>query len=473
MSRASKYDVIVIGAGSAGFSAAAAARELGASVCLIEKEKLGGECPNWACNPSKALLQAAKVYRQMQNARHFGTIVKGAEFDFTKIMEYRQDVVETITGGGEVGERYLKMAKQLEIEIELGTATFINEHTIEVNNQSLTAQAIVIAAGAVDFVPQIDGLKPGIFWTFREAVTSERQPKSLAIIGGGPVGCELATFYGTLGTRVVLLQSSPYILNREDEEIAKIAQESIEQHGVEVISNAQITQIIDGRGGVYGVKVEDKEGNEQTHAVEQLLVVAGKKSNTKDLGLDRIDVRLDERGSINTNEEQRTNIKHIFAAGDVDGGMMFTHTAHYEGKIAGHNAARLALKKRNDIKKSDQRVVPRVTFVDPEVASVGLTQEQAKKKFKEVLVGRFKVGSLSRAVTESKPEGLVKIVAHPKTRKVLGCHIVSVNAGEIVHEAALAIYLGATVDKISSMIHAYPTYSEALVGAAGQVELEA
>ncbi len=464
------YDVIVIGAGSAGFSAALAARETGAKVCLIEKDKLGGECPNFACVPTKALLKAAKMYRMCREADRFG-ISGRTSADFGGAMAYRKSVVESITGGGERGERYVRLAKQNGITVVFGRAMFMDPSTVRADGRTFSAKTFVIAAGTEEFVPPIRGLSDTHYWTFKDAVMCDRPPKSLAVIGAGPVGSELATFFSAYGSRVVVLQSAPMILHREDPEIAALAQAELEAKGVQVVTDAKIFEVSNARGGVYGVRVE-KKGERTTHAVDRILLAAGKRSNVDGLNLEAVGVRLNPRGSIVTDALGRTSARYIFAAGDADAGPMFTHTAHYEGAIAGRNAALLAKNKRSGFLKRDERVVPRVTFVDPEVASVGMTTPEVKGKYRAALVGRYRISSLGRAATEHVENGLVKIVAHPKTRKVLGVHIMSERAGEMIHEGALALYLNATVDKIASMIHAYPTFSEAMAAAAGSVRLE-
>lgn len=469
MAKTKKFDVIVIGSGAAGFSAVEAARSVGASVCVIEKGKLGGECPNFACVPAKALLKAAEVYREVQQARNYGITVGTVSFDFQKVMNYRDSVVNTITGGGDVGDRYLKILKKLKAQVELGKAKFIDDHTIEVNGKELSAKAVVIATGTSDFVPEIKGLEDIHYLTFKKALQQKRQPKSMAIIGGGPVGCEIATFYASFGTRVIIFQSAPRVLHREDKEISALAQKSLEKLGIEIVSNARINEIVDGRGGVYGVRLN---GEKNVHAVEHVLLAAGKRSNTSGMNLEAIHVELDERGSIKTKKDQSTSCKHIFAAGDVDGGMMFTHTAHHEGYIAGHNAALFAKKKRSKKMQRNESVVPRATFIESEVASVGMTAQEAKKAFKKVLVGRYNIGGLSRAVTSNSRFGLIKLVANPKTRKLVGGHMIGDHAGEVMHEIALAIHLSTTIDKVGSMIHAFPTFSEGISAAASNLKTE-
>ncbi len=465
------YDVIVIGSGAAGFSAAEVAHAQGAKVCLIEQDRLGGECPNDACVPSKALLQTASVYRQTQHVREFGIQSGTVTFDFAEVMRYREQVVSTITGGGTFGDRYEKIFRSLGIDVKKGKAIFVDEHCIEVDGVPFQAKAFVVATGTLEYIPPIRGLESIKYLGWKQAMRMKRLPKSLAIIGGGPVGCELATFFASFGTRVVLLQSAPHVLHREDAEISALAREALSDLKIEILTNANVVEVVNGGVGVYGLQV-DVGGNRKMHAVEQIVLAAGKRANTDGLGLEEAGVRLDERGNVVTSKEQRTNVAHIFAAGDVDGGMMFTHTAHHEGFVAGRNAALVAKKKRSPRRKSDERVVPRSTFISPEVASVGMTQKEAADANGKSLVGRHHIASLGRAVTDHTRFGLLKIVAHPKTRKVLGGHMIGERAGEVIHEIALAIYLGATIDKLANMIHAYPTYSEAVAAAAASAKIE-
>ncbi|MDG1949403.1 MAG: NAD(P)/FAD-dependent oxidoreductase, partial [bacterium] len=249
--------------------------------------------------------------------------------------------------------------------------------------------------------------------------------------------------------------------------ISTLAKTALERVGVKVVTGAQIKRVIK-RGGI--AQIETQEQGMIT--VERIVVATGKRSNVAGLDLDAAGVRLDKRGALKTNKQQRTNAEHIFGAGDVDGGMQFTHTAHHEGWVAGYNAGLKAKKKRTKPAKINDRVVPRATFIDPEVASVGMTQRQVQEKYGSVLVGRYNVAALGRAVTENARFGLIKVVAHPKTKKILGAHMIGERAGEVIHEAALAIHLNATLEKLTSMIHAFPTYSEGLKAAAAMATLE-
>ncbi|PJA45414.1 hypothetical protein CO174_03250 [Candidatus Uhrbacteria bacterium CG_4_9_14_3_um_filter_50_9] len=471
MSKKATYDVIIIGTGSAGFSAVEGALALGASVCVIESGKLGGECPNYACVPSKALLKTAALYRTAKQAREYGIELGNLSFDFEKLMRYRKHVVKTITGGGEYGDRYLSILKKLGVDIKHGEGVFVDDHVVEVGGENLYGKAIVIATGTVDFIPPIPGLSDIHYWGWKEAIESKRLPKSMAIIGAGPVGCEIATFYNTFGTRVTLLQAEDIVLPHEDREMSQLAQEGLLEQGIDVRTGAIEKNIVNARGGIYGIHVE-RMGQVETVAVEQIVVATGKRSNVQKLELDHAGVQVTKQGTLKTNKEQQTNVKHIFGAGDVDGGLQFTHTAHHEGYVAGYNAALSALKKHSAKKKVDERVVPRVTFIDPEVASVGLTTSEAHVQHKELLVGRYEIRQLGRAATENVHMGLIKIIVHPKTRKILGGHVIGASAGELIHEIALSMYLNAPIDKLAGMIHAFPTYSEGIKAAASSLSVE-
>ena len=458
------YDVIVIGGGSAGFSAAEVAANTGASVCIIEKGRMGGECPNWACVPTKALLRSAKLYHEAKNdLKDFGIHASSVSFSFKEIMARKDAVVSAITGKGKKMDR---IAKELGIDVVRGSAVFVDDHTVRVGKNKYKGKSIILATGTTTFVPPIDGLKKSGYLTFHDAVSLTVQPKSIAIIGGGPVGCEFATFFAMLGTQVKVLQLSEQVLQREDSEIGAIAGAQLQEIGVDIkLSTKTLSVKKEGKR----VRVEYQVGAQkrQSILVDHVLLAAGKRAAVTELSLDKAGVKLDEVGRLHTDEYQRTNIKHIFAAGDVDGGMQFTHTAHLEGTIAAHNALS---KTTRSMKKRDMRVVPRATFIHPEVASVGITAKEAADRKIKVEVAKFPVGGLGRSVTDNNRVGIIKIVVEKKTGLILGGHMIGACAGEVIHEIALGMHLGATAKDLSTMIHAFPTYSESIAAALGRYE---
>ncbi len=464
-----QYDVIVIGAGSAGLAAARAAREVGASVCVVEADRLGGDCPNWACVPSKALLRVAGAYRKMRGVSELGLASTGISFDWKKVGAGRQAVVDGVTGGD--GSRYRAWAKEQGVDVRLGSARFIRPTSIEVDGERLEANTFVIATGSEDRIPDVHGLSTIPFLTSREAWQLDRLPKSMAIIGGGPVGCELATAFASFGVRVVLVESAATVLNKEESDLSVLVQEQLERLGVEIVVGGKVVEAINARGGVYGLKVQ-AGGSVATHAIDVVVVAVGRKGRVGGLGLETVGVAVDTPGFIATNQEQRTSAKHIWAAGDVTGGMLFTHVAHPEGAVAGNNAARAALGKRGVSERAVFGSVPRVTFVSPELASVGETVADVRGRLKKVLVGRAHVMGLARAKADRVSWGMCILVAHPRSKKILGCHILAPHAGEVIHEATLAIKLGTTIDDLANTIHAFPTYSEILALAAANMNLE-
>ena len=462
-----RYDVVVIGSGSAGMSAAFSARDAGARVLVVEREKLGGECPNWACVPSKALLRCAKAYRHAKEVGLFGVKTRGIGFRFEDVMRYRGDVVTRVTGGGVYGERYEKLLRQAGIDVARGLAHMVNAHTVQVGSRKIEFKALVVASGTKDFVPPIDGLAGTPFWGFRNVMELKRQPKSLIVLGGGPVGCELATFFVSFGTRVTIVQGGSVLLDREDAELSALATKRLEEQGVVVFTNAKVSTVSYTRNRFRLAIASQKEPLE----AEALLVATGKRPAIDGLGLEKLKLNLDARGYLAVDDTQASSVLNVFGAGDVTGGMQLTHVAHVEGAVAGYNAAMRALgKTKKAYRKVDLRVIPHVTFLDVEVASVGLVEADAKKQFKNVLVGRFQVGSLGRAVTDGSRSGFVKLVAEASTGKLVGGHIIADRAGEMIHEVALAIKLGAKMSDLAELIHAFPTYSEAISAAASNAK---
>lgn len=450
-----QYDLLVIGSGSAGFSAASSAKGTGRKIGIVEKEnRWGGECPNWACVPTKVLLKSAKAYRDLKHLNALGVHVSNESIDFGEVMMRRAKIV-----GALAGKRIEDLAEKMGFDRIKGHAIFLDEHTIQVGDDKYTSDKFIVATGAGTFIPPIPGIDKVSWIDFRGAVELDNKPKSMIIIGGGPVGCEFATFFATVGTKVTLIQGAPLVLHREEPELSEIAHKSLEDLGVQIFAGAEVLGVEKSDAGIE-VKVRIEKDIEKMSA-DVLLMATGKTSNTAGLGAGAAGIKLDQRGTIIVGSDLRTSAKNIWAAGDVDGGMRFTHTAHHEGTIAGYNAFA-----GTDALKTDQRVVPRVTFVDPEIASVGLTEVEAREKTENVLVGTFAIRGLGRAFIDDDRDGFVKIVADGKTRKILGGHVASARAGEMIHEVALAMYTNSKIDDLANMIHAYPTYSEGITAAA-------
>ncbi|MFH1766755.1 MAG: dihydrolipoyl dehydrogenase [Patescibacteria group bacterium] len=461
--RAKQYDLIIIGAGSAGFAAAEVASSEGAKVCLVEKGKLGGECPNWACVPTKALLQSAKMYHLAKNnLDDFGVYASSVRFSFARIMARKDAVVKAITGDG---QKMQKLADKFGIDVVHGTASFVDSHTIQAAGKKFKAKKIIIATGSNTYVPPIDGIESIDYLDYRAAVSLKRLPESIAIVGGGPVACEFATFFNLLGSKVTILEISANILTREDEDISKLAREEMEKQGINIKTK---TKTLSAKKEGRKLRIGYQTGSQPRQSIlaEKILFAAGKRANIADLQLKKAGIKIDAKDRLVLKDNLQTSVAHIFAAGDVSGGLQFTHTAHNEGYIAAVNA--LAKTKRSFLKR-EGRVVPRVTFIDPEIASVGMTTKEATLKKKNFKVSIFPVGALGRSVTEGDRRGLIKIIVEKRTNLILGAFMIGPHAGEVIHELALAMYANLKVKDLSDMMHAFPTFSEAVAAVASQI----
>ncbi|MCR4312024.1 MAG: NAD(P)/FAD-dependent oxidoreductase, partial [Candidatus Uhrbacteria bacterium] len=446
------FDVIVIGGGSAGLSAAFRAVEQGAKVCLIEADKLGGECPNWACVPTKAMLKAASMYDDLRrDGARFGVKTRGLSLDVRVMMARKDAVVDVITGSG---KRLMHALRSSGVEIIQGRAAFISKTTIIVGERKLKAKAFVIATGSREYFPPIDGLDDVSTMTFRDAVSLKRLPESIAIVGAGPVGCEFATFFAKCGVRTMLMHVGTQILSREDGELAGLAAKSLVHHFVNLIPRCKVLSL---RRAGKRTKMTYQQGSSKrkTMLVDAVMLATGRRPNIEGLALDKAGATFDAKGDLKIDAALRI-APHIFVAGDVTGEMQFTHVAHRAGVTAGDNAVRVI--HAAPARKLKLDVVPHVTFIDPELASVGLTAEDAVAAGHSIVIKRFPVGALGRAVIDGKRDGMFKVVIDRQSGKILGAHLLGERAGEVIHELALAMHLGARWEDVVDMIHAYPTY---------------
>lgn len=447
------FDLIVIGSGSAGSTAAHVARRSDAAVGVVEKDRLGGECPHYACVPTKAMLRSAKIYSYLKRADEFGLRAEGIGFDWEQVAARRDWIINEITGEE---RRYEREFSQAGIDLIRGTARFTSEHTIDVDGQRFTAKRFVIATGSSPAVPTVPGLREGGYLTNLDASRLRRLPKSIAILGGGPVGVEFAQIYATFDVRTTLIQRRAQLVSREDPEIAALLLRFLQEAGASVLLKTDLLKV-EPVSSQKRLSLRTEDGDHKL-TVDEILVAVGRVPDIHDLALDVPGVTVTER-AIPTDETLRTNHPDIWAAGDVAGKMFFTHVAAYEGYVAGTNAVRPASIQEN------LRVVPRVTFTDPEIASVGVTERTALDGGRRVSVRRYSFGALSRALIQGEARGFVKIVADADSDEILGGHIIGPEAGELIHEIAVAMQNGVKASGIGETIHAYPTLAEA-VGAA-------
>ena len=449
-----RFELVVVGSGSAGEAAAFAARAGGHTAAIIEKGRLGGECSNYACVPTKALLRSARVYRLLKKARDYGLRARETGFDWARVLA-RKDRIVGNAGAHSAAERYERAG----IALFEGAAAFEDPHTLRVDGRVLHAERVMLATGSVPARPDIPGIEQVHVITSEVAVSLPQLPKRLAIVGGGPVGCEFAELFASFGVEVIVLEQAPALLEHEEPEVGQIVQQSLMMAGVTVLCRAQVARCerVHGRDMVRA----RVEGEPYDFFTDVVLLAAGRQAQIEGLNLPAAGVELDESGRVRVNEWLQTTQPHIFAGGDVAGPLLYTHLATYQGQLAGRNAF------AREPERADYRVVPRVTFTDPEVASVGLREAEARASGRAVASGCFEVKTLGRALVDSTNVGVIKLVGDAHTGEILGGHIAAPCAGELIHEVVAAMQARAPVRDLAAAIHAYPTFAEGVRLAAG------
>ncbi len=453
------YDLIVIGGGAAGLTAAGVGANLGAKTLLIERDRLGGDCTWTGCVPSKTLLKAAKVVHTVSHSARYGVKNAEAEVDFLQIMRHVDHVREEIYHDADRPEIYEAMG----VDTYQGNARFVGDHTIGVEGRDGTLQVrgrfIVIASGARPLVPPIDGLHDVPFLTNETLFELQEQPRRLAIIGAGPIGTEMAQAFQRLGTDVTVIDMLGRILANDDEELAGMLQDVLASEGIQYVLNAGVRRV-DRSGAEIRIRVEDG-GSERTLPTDALLLAAGRRPNVESLSLEAAGVEFSEKG-VAVDDRCRTNVRHIFAAGDVTGRYQFTHMSEHMAKVAVTNAL---LKWPMTI---DAKHVPWATYTDPELAHVGATESDLTERGTRFEVYRFPFKKIDRAVTDGETTGLIKVFAKKLTGRILGASILGAGAGDMIGEYALALRNGVSLRQISDTIHPYPTYGLGVRRAADQ-----
>jgi pyruvate/2-oxoglutarate dehydrogenase complex dihydrolipoamide dehydrogenase (E3) component/uncharacterized membrane protein YdjX (TVP38/TMEM64 family) len=452
------YNLIAIGAGSAGLVTTYIGAAVKAKVALIEKHKMGGDCLNTGCVPSKALIRSARLLAEAREAEKYGLNSLTADFDFAKVMERVQRVVSKVEPHDSV-ERYTGLG----VDVIEGEAKLVSPWKVEVNGRRISARSIVIATGARPLVPKLPGLD-GIEALTSDSVWSLRQlPKRLLVLGGGPIGCELAQSFARFGAAVSLVEMAPRLLPREDAEVGALLAERLAHEGLHVATGHKALRIESAADGQGGVLVAEADGAEVRLAFDRLLLALGRAPNTQGFGLQELGVELGPRGHVAVDGLMRTNFPNILVAGDVAGPYQFTHMAAHQAWYAAVNGLLAPFWTF----KVDYRVVPWVTFTDPEVARVGLSEDEAKAQGIAVEVTRYGIDDLDRAIADSHDEGFVKVLTPPGSDRILGACIVGAHAGELLPEFVLAMKHGLGLNKLLGTIHAYPTMNEANKYAAG------
>lgn len=452
-----EYNMVVIGAGAAGLVSAYIASAVKAKVALIEKHKMGGDCLNTGCVPSKALIKSAKVFNYSKRAAEFGIENNNSKINFSKVMERVQNVIKKVEPHDSV-ERY----SELGVECISGAATIRSPYEVEVNGRVLTTRTIVVATGASPLVPNIPGLSEVSYLTSDNVWSLTALPQRLIVLGGGPIGCELAQSFARFGSQVSLIEMAPRIMVREDQDVSQHVTEKFKSDGISILTSHKALRI-ETNGKIKSLICEF-QGSEVKIAFDQILIALGRKANIRGFGLEHLNIEISPRGTVVADEYLRTtNYPNIFVCGDVTGPYQFTHTASHQAWYVAVNALFGSFKSF----KVDYRVIPWCTFTEPEVARVGLSEDEAKEKGIPFDVTKYEINDLDRAIAEGEDHGFVKVLTVPKSDKILGATIVGEHAGELITEYVTAMKFGLGLNKILSTIHIYPTFSEANKYAAG------
>jgi pyruvate/2-oxoglutarate dehydrogenase complex dihydrolipoamide dehydrogenase (E3) component len=442
------YDIGIIGGGAAGLTIASGAAQLGAKVLLIEKEpSLGGDCLHFGCVPSKTLIHSAHVYHLMQHAERFG-LPKTAipPVDFKQIARRIQKVIATIQHH-DSEERFCGLGAK----VLFGEVVFVDEHTIDLGGQRQSAKNWVIATGSSPAVPPILGLNHTTFLTNREIFSLDHLPESMVILGGGPIGIEMAQAFNRLGTRVTVVDRSDQILGKEDKDMADRVASFMQGEGVCFFLEASIEEVLETNGH-KSVKIMDGSGESRVLNPEQILVAMGRVPNVQNMGLEDIGVVYDRYG-IGVDKRMRTNHKHIYAAGDVSGGFQFTHTAGYEGGLVVSNAIfRLP-------RKADYTYLPWCTYTDPELASIGMNEKTAASKGLDYTVWIEEFKDNDRSLAEGETTGIVKMILDAR-EKPLGVQILGPRAGDLLSEWVAILNGKVKLSTLAAAVHPYPTLGE-------------
>ncbi len=448
-------DTVVIGSGPGGYVAAVHAAELGQKVTVIEEnDQLGGVCLRVGCIPSKALIQVSHDYQTTLHSADEGVAASDVNLDWSKVQGYRGSVVQRMTNG------VAYLFKKNKIDVVHGRAFLKDQHSLRVmkgdSAQTYTFKNLIIATGSHPI--EIPGFKfNGRVIDSTGLLELQQQPKELVIIGGGYIGCELASAYANFGTHVTILEGTDAILRNYEKDVVKVAQTNLEKRGVTIVTNAMAKSAVDnGNGVTVTYTLNDQE---ETVNADNVCVAVGRRPNTKDVGLEQVGIKTDQRGLINVDAQGRTNINNIYAIGDIVAGAALAHKASYEGKVAAEAIA-------GQKSVVDYRAMPAVCYVDPEIATTGLTVAEAKDQGLDVKSAKFPFSANGRAVSMHAPDGFVRLVFTKDQSQIVGAQIVGADASDLISELTLAIESGATVEDVALTVHPHPSLSEAIMDSA-------
>lgn len=456
------YDVIVIGAGPAGYVCAIRLAQLGLKTAIIDKQWLGGVCLNIGCIPSKALLKNAEVAHTLRKrGKEFGFSFENLKLDYDVAVKRSRKVSNRLTKG--VGF----LMKKNKIDVHMGTAKLLDQDKVEVTDsdgktETFQANNVVVASGASAMVPpgwEVDGEQ---ILTYTEAILQERLPKSVIIIGSGAIGVEFGTIWNSFGVDVTIVEMLPNIVPLEDEEVSAELAKSFKKQGIKVLTDHKV-ESVEAKTGSVEIRVSNN-GEEKTLQAEQALVAIGVKPNSKNLGLEDLGVKVSERGMVEIDDRMATSIPGVWAIGDVTGKLMLAHVGSAQGIICAENIAGV------ETITLDYEMLPRVTYSQPQVASFGITEDMAKERGYEVKIGRFPFQASGKALGLGDSTGWVKIITDAKYGEILGAHMIGPEVTELLPELTLAQMMEITTAEIARNVHAHPTLSETLMEAAHAAE---
>lgn len=448
-----KYDLIILGGGGAGFAAAMKADELKAKTLMINNNivGIGGTCVNVGCLPTKHLLHIGELIYKAKN-HNFKGLDSSISFDFKTIIEEKNKLIEKLRN-----EKYEKVLKNLsDIEFIEGNAMFISKNEIKVNSEIYQAEKFIIATGSSTFIPSIEGIHKVDYLTNIEALQLKKLPKSIIILGGGALGIEFAQMFSRFGTKVCLLQSAERIVPREEPELANLLQRYLRNEGIEICTKVAIKSIQQKDKEKIVKAVVDRK--EKIYKSEHLLVATGRKPNSSNLGLEKLEIKLGKKGEIVVNDEMQA-AENVWAAGDIIGEPMLETVAAKEGMIAATNALVCCEDERI---KMDFRIVPHAVFTNPQFAGVGLTDEQAIEKGIKCKCNTIHIGLVPKAQAIKDTRGAIKIVINTKTNEIIGIHILASEAADLIHEGVMIVKNRMKIDDVINTLHIFPTLSEAI-----------
>lgn len=451
------YNLVVIGGGAAGLVSSYIAAAVKAKVAIIEKHKMGGDCLNTGCVPSKALLRTAKMLSYAKRAEEFGLKKNKVEFEFKDVMQRVKEVVTKIEPHDSI-ERYTKLG----VDCITGKAKITDPYHVEISGRTISTKNIIIATGGAPLVPSIPGLQDVEYVTSDTIWNLKKQPKRLLVMGGGPIGSELAQAFARLGTNVTMVEMAPQILIREDEEVIQTVENRLEHDGITVLKNHKGKSF--KNEGKRSYLICDNNDKEVRVPFDVVLIALGRRARIEGFGAEELNIELNENSTIKADPWMRTNYPNIYVCGDVTGPYQFTHVAAHQAWYASVNALFSPFKRF----KIDYSVIPWATFTDPEVARVGLNEKEAKEKNIPYEATSYGIDDLDRAIADSEGHGFVKMLTKPGTDKILGVTIVGSHAGDIIAEFVLAMKHGIGLNKILGTIHIYPTLAESNKYVAGQ-----